>query len=110
MTKRKNDICPENVGNLFLRQGEDIPYRLISCDSEPRALLAKVTELNVPSVPGMPISLYEDFVLLKPVVSRVRVKPEKKPRKDKGGKHNRNKPYIPEIEGGGTGEGETKDA
>ena len=84
MSRKKANITPELIGELFLRPGEDIPYRLLSCDSEPRALLAKVTEINVPNVPGLPISHYLDFVLLKPV--RPIEKP-KAPRADKGKTH-----------------------
>lgn len=91
MTRRKANVRPDLVGELFVNQSEPeprIPYRLVNCDTEPRALMAKVTETAVPNVPGLPISEFKDYVLLKPVLPRVR-KPikERKPRSDKGKPH-----------------------
>lgn len=79
MSKKKNNIRPENVGSLFF-DGKDY-CRLIACESEPHATFANW--LKGGETETKPISKFSKFVLLKPVREIV------KPRADLGGKHQR---------------------
>lgn len=92
MSRRKqSDINPSNIGRLFFKPGEEIPYRLISCDAEPRALLAKVSEVTpVPNAPGLPVSTYKDYRIVPESLVAIPEKP-KPPRADKGKTHIRRK-------------------
>lgn len=96
MSERKANVRPELVGELFLLPNDAIPYRLVRCDTEPLALMQKVTDTGSDfETKAKPISELKDFQLLKPVVPRVRKqKPERKPRADKGGSH-RHKAELP---------------
>lgn len=65
MTKRKPNIRPDLVGELFLKPGEDIPYRLILCNTEPTAQIQRVDTTTPDDLVG--ISGLSGLVLLKPV-------------------------------------------
>ena len=86
MTKRKPNISPSLIGELFLKPGEDIPYRLILCNTEPTAQIQRVDRTAPDDLVG--ISGLSGLVLLKP--ERPIVKP-KKIRADKGWTHRKPK-------------------
>ena len=77
MSKREANIRPELVGELFLKPGEDIPYRLILCNTEPTAQLQRVDKQTPDDLVG--ISGLSGFVLLKPV-RPVEKKQKRRPR------------------------------
>ena len=92
MRKKRSNIRPELIGELFLRPGEDIPYRLTNCETEPQAIMESVVAVDNASPLRWPISEFEDFVLLVPKMPRVRklkLPVVRKPRSDKGGQHKR---------------------
>ena len=107
MSRRKANIRAELVGELFLKPGEDIPYRLTNCEDEPTAIMERVDSVNVDDESPLcwPISQFKDFVLLKPVrpVEKLKI-----PRSDKGKSHKKSIPLAPvrKIPGG---EGEIKE-
>lgn len=82
--KRKANIRPDLIGELFLKPGEDVPYRLIRCDTEPTAIMRLAHMLgSIDDIP-QPISSLSDFVQLKPIKP---IEKPKKPRADLGKHH-----------------------
>ena len=64
MTKQKPNISPSLVGELFLKPGEDIPYRLILVNTEPTAVIQRVDKAAPETPTG--ISGLSGLVHLKP--------------------------------------------
>jgi len=86
MSNRKANIRSKLKGERYL-DGDNI-FILESVGTEPLARMRKITGDDITI--EQPISYFKDFVLLKPVVPRVRKpKPERKPRSDKGKGHRR---------------------
>lgn len=90
--KKMSDINPGNVGELFLKPGEDIPYRLEACGVEPTAIMERVSDTTVKM--EYLISDFKDYVLLKPVRPIEKPKPA---RADKGKKHQRHKMTLGRV-------------
>ena len=81
MSKRKPNISPSLVGELFI-DGSDNIYRLLRCDIEPLACMRMIggDELSLEK----PISAFADFVQLKPVRPLSKPSIQRKTRSDKG--------------------------
>ena len=85
MSRRKANIRPDLVGELFLKPGEDIPYRLILCNTEPTAVIQRVDNAEPETPTG--ISGLSGLVHLKPVKPIAKPVAPRKVRADKGKPH-----------------------
>ena len=82
MTGKKSNIRPELIGELFLKPGEDIPYRLILCNTEPTAQIQRVDRDIPDDLVG--ISGLSGLILLKPERPILKPATPRKTRSDKG--------------------------
>ena len=89
MPRRKaSAINPGNVGQIFLKPGEKVPYVLSSCEVEPNAKMLRCGSID--DTFTAPVSELKDWVWLRPV-GKIQKKQEpsfkeRKPRRDKGTK------------------------
>ena len=91
MIKPETDVKPENIGKLFT-DGKYY-YKLTACQAEPQASFLPVGSEGEEAMTG-DVSKFSHLVLLAPV------REIKKPRADKGQKHNTKKNDGEGIAGG----------
>ena len=85
MSRRKqSDVNPENIGRLFFQPGNEVPFRLIKCDTEPKAIMKNVG--NIVEEMEYYVSDFAEFRLIPESLVSMPEKP-KPPRADKGKTH-----------------------
>src|SRR3990167_9139925 len=84
--RKQSDVRPENVGRLFFKAGDEVPYRLEGCESEPSARMMSVVILDETKAITAPVSDFKDYRLIPESLVAIPEKP-KPPRADKGKTH-----------------------
>ena len=80
MTKRKANITPADVGNLYIDPNDEV-YRLGECEVEPSAVMVNIISGIIVK---RPLSGFTDLVRLKPEHPIIKPVAPRKTRSDKG--------------------------